>query len=299
MDYYAEIKNRLVDNEIYARVKDYSKERNRVATYFEIGRLLSEAGGKYGDNIIGEYSKKLTAEVGKQYNRRTLFRMKQLYERFRDEKVSPVVTQLTWTHCVQLLSIKDRDELLYYLNVANDERISKRELERRIKSGEYRRLPKETRDKLHAEEPVSAIELVKDPIIIKSVYNGEILSEKILQRIILEDIEHFMRELGDSFSFVGSEYKIRVGDTYNYIDLLLFNYKYNCFVVVELKTTELKKSHIGQIQVYMNCIDNTLRNVGQNKTIGIIICKKENQYIIKYCSDERIIAREYKLTWYN
>ena len=104
-----------------------------------------------------------------------------------------------------------------------------------------------------------------------------------------------MKELGDNFSFIDSQYKIKLGNTYNYIDLLLFNYEYNCFVVVELKVTKLKKEHIGQIQVYMNYIDNNLRKINQDKTIGIIICKKENKYVIEYCSDNRIIAREYEL----
>ena len=86
MNYYDEIKNRIIDNEVYAKVKDYSKERNTVITYFEIGRLLNEAVGKYGDNIIDEYSKKLVLEVGKKYNKRTLFRMKQFYIMFSNEK---------------------------------------------------------------------------------------------------------------------------------------------------------------------------------------------------------------------
>ena len=116
-----------------------------------------------------------------------------------------------------------------------------------------------------------------------------------MQKIILEDIESFMKELGNSFSFIGSEYKIKLGDQYNYIYLLLFNIEFNCYVVVELKVTELKKEHIGQIQVYMNYIDTNLKRVSQDKTIGIIICKKDNKYVIEYCSDSRIIAREYEL----
>ena len=130
---------------------------------------------------------------------------------------------------------------------------------------------------------------------IKNNNNYEIVSEKILKQIILEDIENFMKELGNSFSFIGSEYKIKLGSIYNYIDLLLFNYEYNCFVVIELKVTELKKEHIGQIQVYMNYIDNHLRKVNQDKTIGIIICKKDNKYIMEYCSDDRILTKEYEL----
>ena len=95
MNYYNEIKNKIIDNEVYGKVKDYSKERHTVITYFEIGKLLNEAGGKYGDNIIDEYSKKLMLEVGKKYNRSTLFRMKQLYTIFSNEKVAPLVQQLS------------------------------------------------------------------------------------------------------------------------------------------------------------------------------------------------------------
>ena len=95
MNYYNEIKNKLIDNEVYSKVKDYSKERHKVITYFEIGRLLTEAGGKYGDNVIDEYSQKLVVEVGKKYNRITLFRMKQFYSMFSDKKVSQLATQLT------------------------------------------------------------------------------------------------------------------------------------------------------------------------------------------------------------
>ena len=138
-------------------------------------------------------------------------------------------------------------------------------------------------------------DFVKNPILIKNNFNYKEISEKVLKKLILENIESFMNELGNSFCFVGSEYKIKIGDRYNYIDLLLFNIEYNCYVVIELKVTELKKEHVGQIQVYMNYIDNNLKKISQDSTIGIIICKKDNNYIIEYCSDDRIIAREYAL----
>ena len=87
----------------------------------------------------------------------------------------------------------------------------------------------------------------------------------------------------------------KIGNTYNYIDLLLYNIKFNCYVVVELKVTELKKEHIGQIEIYMNYIDKNLKDIMQDKTIGIIICKKDNKFIMEYCSDSRILSKEYKL----
>ena len=295
MNYYDEIKNKLIDNEIYLKVKDYSKERHKVITYFEIGRLLNEAGSVYGEDIIGTYSKKLMHEVGKKYNRRTLFRMKQFYNVFSDEKVSPIATQLSWSHYTELLPIKDENKMLYYLNITINLNLSRNDLRNRIKNKEYERLPEETKNKLITKEETKVKDLVKNPIIIKNSSNCEIISEKILQRLILEDIESFMKELGNSFCFIGSEYKIKLGDKYNYIDLLLYNIKFKCYVVIELKVTELKKEHIGQIQTYMNYIDKNLKTIEEDKTIGIIIVKRNDKYIMEYCSDNRIMAREYEL----
>ena len=136
MNFYNEIKTKLLDNEIYSKVKDYSKERYKVITYFEIGKLLNEAGGKYGDKIIEEYSKKLVLDVGKKYNKRTLFRIRQFYRIFSNEKVSPLVTQLTWTHYIILLSIKDFNKIYYYINQVTKRNLTKRQLEEIIKNKE-------------------------------------------------------------------------------------------------------------------------------------------------------------------
>lgn len=295
MDYYNEIKVKLIDNELYDKVKDYSKERNKVITYFEIGKLLNEAGGKYGDNIIGEYSKKLISEVGKKYNRRTLFRMKQFYNIFNNEKVSPFATQLTWSHYIELLPIKDESKMLYYLNISIDLNLSRNDLRERIKSNEYERLPEQTKNKLIDIETIELQELIKNPILIKNNLDCSDISEKLLKKLILENIDNFLKELGIGFCYIENEYKIKLGDKYDYIDLLLFNYIYNCFVVIELKVTELKKEHVGQIQTYMNYIDKNIKNNLQHKTIGIIICKRNNQFIMEYCSDDRIVSREYIL----
>ena len=140
MNYYDEIKNKIVDNEVYGKVKDYSKERHKVITYFEIGKLLNEAGGKYGDNIIDEYSKKLVPEVGKKYNRRTLFRMKQFYNVFSNEKVSTLLSQLSWSHYLLLIPLNDYNEIVYYIKVAKDNNLSQRQLQEKIKNNEYKKI---------------------------------------------------------------------------------------------------------------------------------------------------------------
>ena len=294
MNYYNEIKNKLIDNEIYSKVKDYSKERHKVITYFEIGRLLTEAGGKYGDNVIDEYSQKLVVEVGKKYNRRTLFRMKQLYNIFSNEKVSTLWTQLTWSHLRLLLSL-ETDSMNYYIKDTINKNLSVRELEFKIKSNEYERLPESTKNKSAEQKESDLVDFIKNPILIKNSNKYDIFSEKVLQKLILEDIVSFMKELGTGFSFINNEFKIKVGDSYNYIDLLLYNIKFKCYVVIELKVIKLNSNHTGQIQNYMNYIDKNVKGIDDNKTVGIIICKQNNQYVIDYCSDDRIIAREYEL----
>ena len=295
MDYYDEIKNKLIDEEVYSKVKDYSKERHKVITYFEIGKLLSEAGKHYGDGIIDNYASKLMLDVGKKYDRSTLFKIRKFYLVFCNKKVAPMVPQFTWSHCLLLIPLNDYNKINYYISQVSINNYTKRQLQSAIRNKDYERLSEETRNRLISDNNYNIVDFVKDPILIKNSNSYEIISEKVLEQLILEDIESFLKELGNPFSFIGSEYKIKIGDKFNYIDLLLFNYEFNCFVVVELKVTELKKEHIGQIEIYMNYIDKNLRKITQDKTIGIIICKKDNKYVIEYCSDERIIARTYEL----
>ena len=136
MNYYNEIKNKLIDNEIYEKVKDYSKERNRVKTYFEIGKLLSEAGSKYGESIIENYSKKLIIDVGKKYNVRTLRSMRQLYIMFSSDFWKPVVSKLSWTSFLIIMPLKNQNKMYYYANQCLIYNLSKRQLQEKIKSKE-------------------------------------------------------------------------------------------------------------------------------------------------------------------
>ena len=295
MNYYDEIKQKLLKNEIYAKVKDYSKERNKVLTYYEVGKLLSEAGKEYGNDIIGKYAEKLTNEVGKKYNRRTLYRMKQFYNLFGEQKVSTMSTLLTWSHYSELLPLNDINKINYYIKICKQRNLDVRSLRSLIKSKEYERLDEETKNKLITNEELKLPDLVPDPILIKTEINKEILTEYALKQAILGNLDNFLKQLGDGFSYIGSEYKIKIGNNYNYIDLLLYNVKFKCYVVVELKVTELKKEHIGQVEVYMNYIDKNVKVLSDDKTIGIIICARNNKYIIEYSSDERIFAREFKL----
>ena len=290
---YEQIESKILNHEIYQNVKDYSKAKEKMKTYLEVGELLKNVDTKYGKSVIKYYSRKLTSKFGNKYSSSLLYKIKQFYSII--EKVPTLSGKLTWSHWYEMLSFEDINKIYYYVYQCETYNLDVRELRRRIKSNEYERLPVETRNKLKSRDEINVIDFVKNPIYIKNCKNKEIISEKILQKLILEDISLFLEELGDGFTFIRNEYKIKIDDRYNYIDLLLYNIKYKCYVVVELKVTELKKEHTGQIMTYMNYIDKNIKTIEENDTVGIIICKQDNEYVIKYCSDDRIIAREYEL----
>ena len=301
MNYYNEIKNKLIDNEVYKRVKDYSKNRNDLNTYYEVGKLLNEAQGgenraKYGDRLIKEYSERLYNELGKKYDITTLKRYRQFY--LKIEKGAAMRHQLSWTHYRELLTLDNINELNYYVEITIEQNLSYRQLREKIKTKEYQRLDNNTKLKLINKEKLDIKDNIKNPIVIhnKNNLDKENISEKVLKNLILEDLDNFLKELGSGFCYIENEYKIKIGSTYNYIDLLLFNIKYNCYVVIELKVCKLKKEHIGQIEVYMNYIDKNIKTINQDKTIGIIISRRDKHYYIEYSSDKRILTREYILT---
>ena len=302
MNYYDEIKNILISNEAYKKVKDYYKNRNDLMSYYNVGKLLIDAQGgearaKYGNHLIKEYSIKLTKELGKKYSERNLRNMRQFFLIINNYQIwNAMRSKLTWTHYRILMAIKDMDKIIYYTNIAEKENISYRKLEEKIKSKEYERLSDETKDKLISNNEVNIKDSILNPIIINT-FNKDItkFNEKLLKEFILNDIENFMKQLGNGYSYIGNEYPILLGDRYNYIDLLLFNYIFNCFIVIELKVTELKKEHIGQIETYMHYIDSNIKSLYQNNTIGIIICKKDNKFVMEYCSDDRVFRTTYQL----
>ena len=218
MNYYNEIKNELINNEI---------------------------------------SKRLTNELNTKYSIRVLYKMLKFYNFMVVEKLPTLSAKLTWSHYDELLKLNSIDEINYYIMNTEQQSLSVRELRAKIKSKEYERLDDKTKEKLIAKNETSVVDFIKNPIVIKNNTNKEIISEKVLQKVILEDIPSFLDELGSGFTFIKNEYKIKIGNRYNYIDFLLYNIEFNCYVVAELKVTELKKEHIGGIEVYMNYIDKT------------------------------------------
>ena len=302
--YYNGIKTLIENNLIEIKKQEISMNNHTLLTYFNVGKLIVEAQGgekraRYGDSLIKQYSKKLTLEFGKGYNYTNLKNMRQLYLAF--QKGRSVCDQLSWSHYRYILPIKNESKRNYYINLAIENRLSVRELIREIKNNSYERL---IGDKSHIElkytnnkssNNLTILDMIKEPILI-SIGKTKVdkITEKALKKYILESIEKILLELGVGFSFVGSEKKIKVGDTYRYIDLVFFNIELNCYVLIELKINKLDIRDIGQLEFYVKYYDTEIKKDFHNTTIGIIICKKNNKNISKY-NNPNIYVSSYEL----
>ena len=194
MNYYNEIKTEIINNEITKKVKDYSKNSSDLNTYYNVGKLLSEASKHYGEGIIKEYSKRLTSEFGKGFTFTSLTRMRKFY--FLIEKLATVSQHLSYGHYVELLTVKSIDTVKYYIKITEEQNLSVRELRSRIKNNEYERLDSKTKEKLKENKSNNEVtDYIKNPILINNKNNYNEISEKMLQKIILEDIESFLKDL--------------------------------------------------------------------------------------------------------
>ena len=301
MNYYNEIKSILIDNAIGRKVREYKSNQKDLESYYNVGKLLVEAQGgeeraKYGNGLIKEYSKRLTSELGKGYTVTRLKYMRTFYELVK--KSPPLADQFknvntTWSNICEILYLKNIEEIKYYLNLSNKLCLTKRELRLRIKSNKYNRLSVEVKEKLKSNEVVGTNEKVPSPVVLQGLKVNDKLTEKIVQKWIDENPASFCEALGEGYTYVKSQYKIKIGSNYNYIDVLLFNYISNSFVVVEIKVTELKKEHIGQIETYINYIDANLKKDFHNKTTGILLVRENNKWLIKYINNDGIKVRKY------
>ena len=301
MNYYDEIKNILVDNAIGRKVREYKSNQKDLESYYNVGKLLVEAQGgeeraKYEDGLIKEYSKRLTSELGKGYSIQNLKDMRKFYQFI--QKSQPLAVQfknmnITWSNVCEIMRITNIEEIKYYLNLSNKLCLTKRELRLRIKSNEYNRLPVEVKEKLRSNEVVSTSEKVPSPVVLQDLKVDGKLTEKMVQTWIDENPIKFCNALGEGYTYCGSQYKIKIGVNYNFIDVLLFNVLDMNYVVVEIKVTEIKKEHIGQIQTYMNYIDINLKKEFHNKTTGILLVRENNEWLIKYINGDDVTIRNF------
>ena len=295
-NYLENIRSYIISEQARTIVRDYSANKSKLETYYKIGKELAEAGKHYGEGIIKKYSVDLKNEFWKSYGFTNLNYMRQFYNFVLTfPNFQPVVGNLTWTHILILLPLKNLDEIKFYINLAIRDNLSKRALADRIKLNEYGRLTPETKLKLKEEKEINQSEMVPSTIVIPSDKLKKELTEKVLEELVIKNISVVMKQLGEGYCFIESQYKINVGNKKNYIDLLLFNIKFNNYVVIELKAREFRKEDIGQIKLYMNYIDKEVKNITQNKTMGIIITKSVNKFEAYYVKDNQVTIVEFKI----
>ena len=225
--------------------------------------------------------------------KKDLYKMQQFY--LLIQKVAPLERQLTWSHYKILLSLRDIKEIKYYIHITKRDNLSKRALAERIKSDEYGRLSTETKESLLNKEELSLIQSVPSSIVLMPNKSYEVYTEKILQEIIYENLDSFMKQLGGGYTYMGREYKLNIGDKKNYIDYLFYNVVDSRYCVVEIKARKYRKSYYGQIKTYMNYVDEHLKNITQNSTIGIIITKSVNKFEAHYVKDNQVTIVEFKI----
>ena len=296
-NYLENIRGFIISEQARTIVRDYNANKSKLETYYNIGKELAEAGKHYGEGIVKTYAEKLTKEFGKGFQYKELYKMLQFYNLI--EKVGTVCRQLTWSHYRYLLSLKNLEDVKYYIDVTIRNNLSVRELIERIKSDEYGRLPLETKLKLKEEKEVSQPEMVPSTILIPYNKTKEQLTEKVLEEAIVTNISYIMKQLGEGYSFIDKQYKINIGSKKNYIDILLFNYKFNNFVVIELKVREFRKEDIGQIRAYMNYIDKEVKTITQSNTIGILITKEVDKLVARYIDNSNIALPIYEIEFNN
>ena len=297
-DYKKELIKLVEKTEINKGYHDYFKNKDLVNNYFEIGRLLIEAQGgeehdTYGNKLIKTWSVELTEKFGKGYDASNLRRFRQFYSEFK--MCGPLGHILTWTNIRLLLPIKNVNKRNYYINMCIKRNLSKRELEKEIKNNSFERLSLADKENIKLisdkNEALTIKDTLKDPVLITINEDLDNVSEEKLAKIIRKELEIFLLELGCGYTYAGKE--VRMGESY--CDLLFFNYEFNCFVVIELKTRKIKKEDIGQLEYYVNYVDENMKKESFNPTIGVLVAKEGNYLVMKYCTNKNIYKTTYKI----
>ena len=299
MNYYDEVNSYVKKVEIGKAIRETNANMELVECYWNVGRLIVEAQGgkekaKYGNELIKTWAEKLTEEYGKGYNYTNLSRFRQFYLAF--PIVAPLGQQLSWTIIRTILPIKDENKRNYYINLCIANNLSKRELEKEIKSNSYERLEYKP-DKIDVVVSTKVPAIVnnfKNPILLE-LKDKEIKSESDLEKLIYSQLSYVFLQLGKGFTWVGNQYKVSDGNKNYFIDMLLYNVKYNCYVVVEIKCRKLKKEDKGQVEFYMNLVDNYVKEASNNPTIGIIITKDQDKFVANFVRSEKVVPLTYEL----
>lgn len=274
--------------------------------YWQVGKMITEQEQKgrqhaqYGSYLIKELSSKLTAEFGKGFDERELRRMRQFYQYF--QIWGAVRPELTWTHYRYILRIEEVQIREYYISEAITQGWNTRQLERNINSRYYERLLSSKKLPPTSKPPnkLSNREIIKDPFMLEflGIEQAVTISESDLEMAIINKLQHFLLELGKGYAFVARQCHIRTETKDFYIDLVFYNYILKCFVLIDLKITELTHQDIGQMDMYVRLFEDLKKIKGDNPTIGIILCSDKDETIVKYSllnGSEQLFASKYKL----
>jgi len=297
-DYKKELIKLVEKAEVNKGYHDYFKNKDLVNNYFEIGKLLIEAQGgeehdTYGNKLIKTWSVELTEKFGKGYDASNLRRFRQFYSEFK--MCGPLGHILTWTNIRLLLPIKNVNKRNYYINMCIKRNLSKRELEKEIKNNSFERLSLADKENIklisNKNEVLTIKDTLKDPVLITINEDLDNVSEEKLAKIIRKELEIFLLELGCGYTYAGKE--VRMGESY--CDLLFFNTEFLCYVVIELKIRKIKKEDIGQLEYYINYVDDNMKKESFNPTIGVLVAKEGNYLVMKYCTNKNIYKTTYKI----
>ena len=299
MNYFDVAANYVKKAEIGKSIREANANRELVECYWNVGRLIVEAQGgkdkaKYGNELLKKWAEKLIKEYGKGYDYSNLRRFRQFFLEFPN--CGALRHNLSWTIIRTILPIKDENKRNYYINLCITNNLSKRELEREIKNSLYERLEHKP-DKIDIIVP-SKVQSITDnfmnPILLK-LKDKEVKNELDLEKLIYSQLSYVFLQLGNGFTWVGNQYKVSDGNNNYFIDMLLYNYKYNCFVVVEIKCRKLKKEDKGQVEFYMKLVDEYVKEPSNNPTIGIIITKEQDKFVANFVRSEKLIPLTYEL----
>ena len=299
MNYYDEVNSYVKKVEIGKAIRETNANRELVECYWNVGRLIVEAQGgkekaKYGNELLKTWAEKLTKEYGKGYDYSNLRRFRQFYILF--PMCGPLAHTLSWTNICKILPIKDENKRNYYINLCITNNLSKRDLIKEIKNNSYERLEHKP-DKIDIVVPAKVPAIVnnfKNPILLE-LKDKEIKSESDLEKLIYSQLSCVFLQLGNGFMWVGNQYKVSDGNKNYFIDMLLYNIKYDCYVVVEIKCRKLKKEDKGQVEFYMNLVDNYVKEPNNNPTIGIIITKDQDKFVANFVKGEKLVPLTYEL----
>lgn len=287
-----------------------SVNHERVLMYWQIGKIIfeEEQQGKdraeYGEFLIKSISQELQPQFGSGFSRRQLERYRQFYRTF--PIASALRTQFSWTHYKLLLPLDNKAKREFYLAEAEKNNWSTRQLERQINSGLFERLLKSNDVESvlavarNEQQPTKPSEIIKDPMVLEflGLKREAAYYEKDLESAIISQLQDFLLELGNGFSFVARQKRLHIdGDDY-FVDLVFYNRLLQCFVIIEIKTQKLTHQDLGQLQMYVNYYDRLEKTESENPTIGILLCADKNDTMVKITLPEdnkTIVASKYLL----